>query len=239
MFVSELIKKLRKKQVFLDGLSFPVSQKFNVLFEPPVALAGKILMNGRIGAYSYIRAGRLSAQVKTIGRYCSIAPDVIAGDGNHPIDWLSTHPFQWGLSSTFSRVTKKKDFDFLKPSLKPFATHIGNDVWIGAGVLLLPGVTIHDGAIVAGGSVVTKDVPPYAIVGGNPARIIKYRFDEKTISRLLEIQWWRFHADSLLGINFSDVNIAIDEIYERENNNQLDVIKTPMIRVRGKDFIEE
>jgi virginiamycin A acetyltransferase len=69
-------------------------------------------------------------------------------------------------------------------------TRVGNDVWIGYGSTVMPGVTIGDGAIVGSCSVVTKDVPPYAIVGGNPAKVIRYRFDEVTIARLLELRWW-------------------------------------------------
>lgn len=210
----------------------------NVLCEPPVAISGEIYMRGSIGAYTYIRSGRLSTGVKKIGRYCSIAPGVTAGDGNHPTDWLSTHPFQWGQSSTFKISTEKSDFNFLIPKQKPGGVFIGNDVWIGANAMLIPGVTIGDGAIVGGGSVVTKDVPPYAIVAGVPAKIVRYRFDEATIERLLNLQWWRFEADSLLGISFDDINTAIDQIKEREASGELRLIQRAPVRVRGIDLAE-
>jgi acetyltransferase-like isoleucine patch superfamily enzyme len=229
---------LRRKGISLVNLKEPISSQMNVLCEPPVAISGEIYMRGSIGAYTYIRSGRLSAGVKKIGRYCSIAPGVTAGDGNHPTNWLSTHPFQWGQSSTFKISTEKADFNFLVPKQKPGGVFIGNDVWIGANAMLMPGVTIGDGAIVGGGSVVTKDVPPYAIVAGVPAKIVRYRFDEATIERLLSLQWWRFEADSLLGISFDDINAAIDQIKEREARGELRLIERAPVRVRGIDLAE-
>ncbi|TGR67576.1 CatB-related O-acetyltransferase, partial [Mesorhizobium sp. M2D.F.Ca.ET.223.01.1.1] len=80
---------------------------------------------------------------------------------------------------------------------KPAGITVGNDVWIGNGAMILPGVEIGDGAIVGAGAVVTKSVPPYAIVGGSPARLIRYRFPEEIISKLLVIQWWRWDDDKV------------------------------------------
>lgn len=144
-----------------------------------------------------------------IGRYCSIAADVrfIMNGGNHPTDWLTTYPFP-----IFGQ-----GWESAMPDSWPARgdTVVGNDVWIGYGATIMPGVKIGDGAIVATASVVTKDVPPYAIVGGNPAAVIRYRFDESTIARLLSVRWWdwdpasvarnvgalcRGNPDSLVGI---------------------------------------
>jgi len=99
--------------------------------------------------------------------------------------------------------------------------------------MIMPGVHIGDGAIVGGGAVVTKDVPPYAVVAGVPAKIIKYRFDEETIEKLMELQWWRFDADSLLGIDFEDVNKAIEQIKERERDGLLELIDRPFVKVNA------
>src|SRR5699024_1473398 len=95
------------------------------------------------------------------------------------------------------------------------APRIGNDVWLGSHVAVLRGVTIGDGAIVASGAVVTKDVPAYAIVGGVPASLIRYRFDEQTIERLQELRWWRFTPDQLDGVPFDDIHAAIEVIEKR------------------------
>jgi virginiamycin A acetyltransferase len=119
-----------------------------------------------------------------IGKYCSIAADVrfIMNGGNHPTTWLTTFPFPvfgqgWEVAMPDAWPTKGD-------------TVIGNDVWIGYGALIMPGVTVGDGAIIATGSVVTRDVPPYTIVGGNPAVSVRPRFDEDTTRRLLALRWW-------------------------------------------------
>jgi acetyltransferase-like isoleucine patch superfamily enzyme len=200
--------------------------------EPPVLLGAETHMRGKIGAYSYIRGGRIGSFLKSVGRYCSFAPGITAGDSNHGSDWLSTHPFQYGAGMVFQAWTKKKDFPFKKLRLKKTSwSTVGNDVWIGASAMIMPGVHVGDGAIVGGGAVVTKDVPPYAVVAGVPAKIIKYRFDEETIAKLLDLQWWRFDADSLLGIDFEDVNTAIEQIKERERDGLLELIDRPFIKV--------
>lgn len=123
-----------------------------------------------------------------IGRYCSIAAETrfIMNGGNHPTDWLTTYPFPvfgggWEAAMP-ERWPNKGD------------TTVGHDVWIGYGATIMPGVTIGNGAIIASLSVVTRDVPPYAIVGGNPASVLRYRFDEGTIARLQALAWWDWDA---------------------------------------------
>lgn len=123
-----------------------------------------------------------------IGRFCAIARGVkfIMNGANHKTSGFSTYPFQI-FGNGWERVM---------PSLAelPYKgdTVIGNDVWIGYDVLVMPGVTIGDGAIIASRSVVVADVPPYAVVGGNPAKVLKRRFDEETIAALLELAWWNW-----------------------------------------------
>lgn len=208
-----------------------------LLCEPPVSVTGQIRMSGFIGAFTYIRNARLSAGVRSIGRYTSIAPGVVAGDGNHPTDWLSTHPFQHGDSTLFNAWSKNKEFKFAKPQRGLGGPiNIGNDVWIGTNAIILRGVTIGDGAIVAAGAVVTKDVPPYAIVGGCPARLIRFRFDQRTIDKLMDLKWWNFEADCLSGISFDKVNIAIDEIRDRAVFGKLELINRKPIRVLGSEL---
>ena len=119
-----------------------------------------------------------------IGKYCSIGPEVTIFLGSeHRIDWVSTYPFPFFWEEARSIPGH--------PSTKGDVI-IGNDVWIGFGVTVLSGVTVGDGAAVGARSVVTRDIPPYAIAAGNPAQVIRYRFDEGTIRKLLEIQWWHW-----------------------------------------------
>ena len=105
--------------------------------------------------------------------------------------------FRKGISETF-----------IKPC------EIGNDVWIGDNVFIKSGVKIGDGAVVGAGAVVTKDVPPYAVVVGVPARVIKYRFDEKTIAELLELKWWDLDAQIVKSLPFRDVGLCIEKLKE-------------------------
>jgi virginiamycin A acetyltransferase len=123
-----------------------------------------------------------------IGKFCSIAAEVrfIMNGGNHPTSWLTTYPFPifgqgWEAAMPPSWPTKGD-------------TVVGHDVWLGYSALIMPGVRIGNGAIVATRSVVTKDVPSYAIVGGNPATVLRYRFDEPTIQRLESLAWWDWDA---------------------------------------------
>lgn len=140
-----------------------------------------------IGDHSYGRPvifERAAAHLK-IGKFCSIAAGVEIALGNHRIDTVSSYPFST-LSKWWPSATGMADHG------SRGAVSIGNDVWIGSSAFISSGVTIGDGAVVAAHAVVTKDVPPYAIVGGNAAKVIKYRFRAETIERLLEIAWWNW-----------------------------------------------
>lgn len=128
-----------------------------------------------------------------IGKFCAIAAGVefVMNGANHRMGSVTTYPF-----NIFGHGWEKAT-----PTLEelPFKgdTVVGNDVWIGQNVTVMPGVRIGDGAIVAAGSVVTKDVPPYTIVGGNPARVIKKRFDDGLIAYLLELKWWDWPPEKI------------------------------------------
>ena len=121
-----------------------------------------------------------------IGKFCSIAEGVVVFLGaNHRIDWFTTFPFGHIVETTFPKVKKESGH----PSSKGDVI-IGNDVWIATNAVIISGVTIGDGAVVAACSVVTKDIPPYTIVAGNPAKQIRKRFDDSVINKLLELKWW-------------------------------------------------
>lgn len=193
------------------------------IFEPPVSL-GQCEVRGyaAIGAYTYFRSGRI-ATLYRIGRFCSVGPDVSIGDGNHPTHFLSTHPFQYGASA-FGHWPELRDFKTelqLPREVAKSAPLIGNDVWIGAGVTITRGVTVGDGAIIAAGAVVTKDVEPYSIVGGVPARHLRYRFSEDIIARLKAVAWWNYRPMDLQGVPFDDVGKALDEIERRKSEGRL------------------
>lgn len=150
--------------------------------------------NSKIGRHTYVVNARIVRA--EIGAFCSIGPEVnIGGLGNHPINWLSTHPAFYSTRKQSGKTFAVTDlFDELRPN------KIGNDVWIGARALILDGISIGDGAIIAAGSVVAKDVAPYAIVGGVPARVIRTRFDSTVIEALLKWQWWHLPDEVLARI---------------------------------------
>lgn len=119
-----------------------------------------------------------------IGAFVSIANGVTIGGGRHPLDWA-------GMSPVFYKGRDSVRAKFAEHDREPpRRITIGNDVWIGHAAIILPGVTVSDGAVVGAGAVVTKPVPPYAIVAGNPARLIRFRFPEETRARLLTSKWW-------------------------------------------------
>ena len=128
-----------------------------------------------------------------IGKFCSIAAHVTLAAGNHPMNYISTSPYTYSkIKNSFAEAQLYNDeFNYIENS--NYLCEIGNDVWIGTGAILVCGnkaLTIGDGAVIAAGAVVTKDVPPYAIVAGCPAKIQKYRFSEDTISWLERKKWW-------------------------------------------------
>lgn len=132
-----------------------------------------------------------------IGKFCSIASGTkfIMGAANHRLSSVTTYPFH-----VFGGEWEKRTPDHLSELPKKGDIIVGNDVWIGRESVIMPGVTIGDGAIIAAYSVVTKDVLPYSVVGGNPARFIKKRFDDELIQLLLELKWWNKDAKDLVNI---------------------------------------
>lgn len=151
-----------------------------------------IMRDSKIGDYSYI--GYSSNLYRTtIGKFCSISKHVSIGLTHHPTNFLSTSPvFFTEYNATGVRWIEKDAYDD-----RPKPVTIGNDVWIAMNVTIMGGVTVGDGAIIAAHSVVTKDVPPYAIVGGIPAKVIKYRFSNSVIAKLQELKWWDMSEDFL------------------------------------------
>jgi len=152
----------------------------------------------------------------TVGAFCSFGARTSINPFNHPMEWLSTNEFQYHPSS-FNWVDEYNDFERMSRTPDMFkSVKIGNDVWSGHNANIMPGVNVGDGAVIAAGAVVTKDVPAYAIVAGVPAKIIKYRFTEKTINRLLSIKWWDLELSELSGLPFRDIDKCMDILEENK-----------------------
>jgi acetyltransferase-like isoleucine patch superfamily enzyme len=148
--------------------------------------------DSQFGDYTYVSYNSI-IHCAIIGKFCSIGPNVVIGYGDHPIHFLSTSPiFYQAKKGMFGEnLYSENDFEHHKKVI------IGNDVWIGSNVYVKNGVTIGDGAVIGAGAVVTKDIPPYAIVVGVPAKILKYRFDNETISELLKNKWWDWKIEDI------------------------------------------
>ncbi|WP_392563947.1 CatB-related O-acetyltransferase [Orbus wheelerorum] len=181
---------------FYEERNIKVSKLANVLHHPTIAY------NCSIDDYSYAAFFCLVGPDSKIGKYCSIAHNTYIGVDSHPTTLLSTHPFQhYSIGKNCSAIIG--------------SVTVENDVLISANTVILAGLNIGSGAIIAAGAVVTKDMPPYAIVGGVPAKIIKYRFSHEIISQLLELKYVDTLRDNK--IEFRDINKAIKKIQELKN----------------------
>ena len=192
---------------FVDNRS-SISKKARVYAHTKVCMSS-------IGDYSYV--GRRSSLVMAeIGKYCSIAGGTAIGMGTHTLNNISTSPiFTEKYNATgASWCEDSTEFPYKQ-------VIIGNDVWIGSRAMILGGVTVGDGAVIGAGAVVTKDVPPYAIVGGVPARIIRFRFTQEIVEQLLDVQWWNY-SESVLKNNIL--------LFQKDNINRRTITGLKMVR---------
>ena len=181
-----------------------------VLGEHLVIFDSVVLSEVKIGSFSYV-SYQSKIHNACIGKYCSIGPNVQIGLSPHPTrKYVSSYPgfFSDNNSGCSYRFTDKTLFDESIPS-----TILGNDIWIGSNAIIPGGIKIGNGAIIGAGAVVVKDVPSYAIVGGNPAKLIRYRFTSEYISLLEELSWWDWEIDKIKKYApfFSDIDTFLNK----------------------------
>jgi chloramphenicol O-acetyltransferase type B len=191
MFLHDWLSRRNWRKSILSahkGLSVSKQSRFDKytsFSEYNVLHKNTILSRTKLGRFTYIAGASISNA--SVGQFCSIGPETkIGGFGRHPIDWATTHP-------VFYSTRKQAGVSFVETDHfeeDAERVEIGNDVWIGANVLIMDGVRIGDGAIIAAGAVVNRDVDPYSIVGGVPAKLIRHRFPSSVIERFLKLKWW-------------------------------------------------
>ena len=218
--------KLLKSSGITTLLSAGAKIPKNSIFEPPCSIKW-------MGIHKSIKMGAFSYGVKgfffntEIGRYCSMGEDIQIGRHSHPMHWVSTSPFFYQNYKTIieqelpdSILLDPSDFEKSSLPVELKKTKIGNDVWIGHGAFILPGIEIGDGAVIAAHAVVTKNVEPYSVVAGSPAKIIKYRFEEKIISELMLSKWWEFAPWDLKGLVVDDPLKFTSDVNALRKNEQ-------------------
>lgn len=175
----------------------------------------KIDRDVKIGDYTYINEyTRIDANTQSIGKYCSISHNVKIGMGPHPLEYVSTSPVFYSKGRGYIKKETYNEYE------DKGYTEVGHDVFIAANTIVFAGVTIGTGAVIGAGSIVTKDVPPYALVAGNPAKLIRYRFKEEDVTKLLNSKWWEKENEILLkhhkwmnNIDNFIKNITLDEVH--------------------------
>lgn len=214
-------------------------------FERPAYPFGHRLKNCTLGAFTFFNAAGLTSAYRVhFGRYSQIGESSVLGPPEHPQAWFSNHPFAFTRPSHMPSIYRTPDFVRLGPEEQAGETFVDtavNDTWIGheayvgVGSFVRRGVRIGDGAVVGARSVVTRDIPPYAVAVGSPAKVLKLRFDEKLVERYLKLQWWRYDlAPFKTQVDFSQVEATLDFFEQRVAEGQLQVLRPPTYTVRAQ-----
>ncbi len=220
-----MLKEIIKRMYFIyfsfyKYVKYPTCSIYTNFIMPKVKLGKKVIIregckvqkNVWIDDYTSINENtQIDSNTKYIGKYCSISHGVKIGMGSHPLTYISTSTIFY---EPYRGIVNKLLFDEFKD--KGY-TLIGHDVLIGANSIILAGVKVGDGAVIAAGSIVTKDVPYYGIVGGNPAKLIKYRFNDVIIEKFNSLKWWNFSID-ILKENIQYMSNPKEFIKRLENN---------------------
>lgn len=185
-YLTNCYRKENEKKHVVFGKTAVVSR--TCFFEGNNVVAGE-LYGCHVGYGTYVHRGSVLKNVR-IGRFCAVGENVNIRLFEHPVDRVSISPCFYRKEHSLRTFVDENSFEDLKSNDEGYSVVIGNDVWIGASVLIKSGVTIGDGAVIGAGAVVTKNVEPYAIVGGAPARLIRYRFMPERIKALLQSRWW-------------------------------------------------
>lgn len=222
---------------FTGTTEFEHTNTGKIIIESPTRFCNRTIIGCESwGAFSFCNYDSF-VRVKSVGRFCSIAPGVIVGMAEHDYGSVSTSiAFEMNPYDRFTDFSglmiDNRFVDFIRQERRKKHSEqkrwymgggaIGNDVWIGANAIILSGINIGNGAVIAAGSIVTKDVEPYTIVAGNPAKVIKKRFDQKIIAELEKLQWWQYEPDCFYGCNYvSNIEETITLLKQKMNKGQL------------------
>lgn len=251
----KLLEALRGHRVSFRGLlsdnKLGVGRiRIPIILEPFVELRGGAFDIRRIDAFSYLGGrGSRYRHVGRIGRFCSLGPGIVCGAPEHAYTGITSHTLMSGhWSARWPEMhdefgIEKEQITLGKQNLAAATKRrsarivIGNDVWIGDGSYISRGVTIGDGAVVAARATVVHDVPPYMIVGGTPAKIIKPRFPPEIIERLLASRWWDYGPAILAGTQWTDIGKCLDAI-ERRIGEGIEPYRPRKLRIYPDDSIE-
>lgn len=193
-FVEDIKKYLSEIEYYLDESIEYLEHEGN--FDS--SCEDRIINGVYVGKWTYGALKHCNPEtVARIGKFCSINHSAIIGDTfQHPLNKISTHPFLYKSKLTHPSISFVENH--MIEDIQQKKTKINNDVWIGANAIILPGIEIGNGAVVGAGTVVTKDVPPYSIVVGVPAKVIKYRFNKKQISIIENLKWWEWNEEKIV-----------------------------------------
>jgi acetyltransferase-like isoleucine patch superfamily enzyme len=227
-----------------EGVSFGAAGRpEEMIIEPPVVLKKGSYGVDFLGAFTFAGGhNTIMHHVQMIGRFCSIAGNVVAGEAEHSLGLLSAHPlFEGGYTHSAqaqafhannqTRVRERAMAHGANVEPRFGKIQIGNDVWIGEGAFIRRGVIIGDGAVVGARSVVTRDVPPYAIVAGSPARVVRFRFAPEIVDELLRLAWWKYGLSAVDGVDLVDVRKALPQIEANIQSGKAQLYRTPLVRI--------
>jgi acetyltransferase-like isoleucine patch superfamily enzyme len=227
-----LLERLRERSVFttLSGRDrWSPGERFgfeiDCEIEPYSQIHAGMIIPRTLGMFSYTRS-EVPSDLR-IGRYCSLAVNIAWMGENHPSRWASTSPTFYETGSAALRAYRAHsgvDYALETFQAPKGSIEIGSDVWIGDQAMIAPGVKIGHGAVIGARTVVLKDVPPFAVMVGAPARLARYRFSEDLIPRFLEVAWWRFSPDFVSRAPISDPQRFIEQLAD-------DLAKTPRAAV--------